>query len=353
MADPSPEPRPSPLQAFRDALAGGSVPGEDVLSELLEQGLMEQALLELKRKRPRTGQPDPWRAVCERMEKIVATARERRLLQWQLDPARRTYRLRLGVRRPASDLHPPALQSALAAAIMEAGLPLAMGLEKTPRPLVRLGHPLPPGVEGFNEWADMVLREPPGMPAGALAERINARCAPGLQVLHAVPVPNHASPVLDLCLHAHWSWSCPEPLRPLAEERLARFAAATTWTISKTGKVDGHKQEKQVEVRDRVLSMDWDGGTLHFITRLAAGEALNPVKLLAGVLGVEATTIGRLARTMVELAADPRLEAAGKYETKLHNIYEDAVLLDADPDPEPAGEEDDDVILLERDTPEA
>ena len=79
--------------------------------------------------------------------------------------------------------------------------------------------------------------------------------------------------------------------------------------------------------------MDWDGGTLHFITRLAAGEALNPVKLLAGVLGVEATTIGRLARTMVELAADPRLEAAGKYETKLHNIYEDAVLLDADPVP--------------------
>ncbi|HWQ09400.1 MAG TPA: hypothetical protein VN436_09845, partial [Holophaga sp.] len=136
MADSSPEPRPSPLQAFRDALAGGSPPGEDVLSELVEQGLMEQALLELKRKRPRTGQPDSWRPVCERMEKAVAAARERRMLQWQMDPARRTYRLRLAVRKPASDLHPPALQATLAAAIMEAGLPLAMGLEKTPRPLV-------------------------------------------------------------------------------------------------------------------------------------------------------------------------------------------------------------------------
>ena len=205
MADPSPEPRPSPLQAFRDALAGGSVPGEDVLSGApgtrthgtgpcwsSNGSVPEQDSLI-----PGVRSASAWKKSWPRPASAACSSGS-----WTLPDG--PTGSRLGVRRPASDLHPPALQSALAAAIMEAGLPLAMGLEKTPRPLVRLGHPLPPGVEGFNEWADMVLREPPGMPAGALAERINARCAPGLQVLHAVPVPNHASPVLDL-------WS-PRPL---------------------------------------------------------------------------------------------------------------------------------------------
>ena len=70
--------------------------------------------------------------------------------------------------------------------------------------------------------------------------------------------------------------------------------------------------------------------------------------LVAGVLGLEAGEIRGLARTGVELAEDPRLRAGEKYETKLHNIFEDAVLLDSAPEGAAAEEEDDEPILLER-----
>ena len=348
-ADSFPEPRLPALRAFREALADGCLPGEEMLSSLMEQGLMEQALAELKRRRPRMGQQDPWHPVRVRMEAEVARARERRMHQWQLDPARRTLRFCMEVRSPVCGLHPPALQAALVQALLESGLPLAMGLEKAPRPLVRLGHPLPPGVEGLAEWAEAVLREPPPLPLAVLAERINAFCPEGLRILQVEQVPGHASAVLDLCVEAHWAWACPEALRRSAAERLARFEASDSYEISKTGKVDGQKQAKQVEVRHRILAMGWEGDTFHFTTRLSAGEALSPVKLLAGILGVEAQAIRDLIRERVVLAEDPRLTSDGKYETKLHNIYEDAVLLDSDPEPVPAEDEDDEPILLKRD----
>ena len=348
VVDPS-SPRRFPLlQTFREALKGDCPPEDALLAGLAEQGLMEQALMELKRGRPRLRSGDPWHLARTHMEAEVARARERRMLQWQLDPARRSLRFRMEVRSPACGLHPPALQAALAQALLEAGLPLAMGLEKTPRPLVRLGHPLPLGVEGLSEWADAALRQPSEVPVPDLAAHINPFCPEGLLILEAEQVPNHASPVLELCVEARWAWACPGPLRGMAEARFARFMAADTYEISKIGKVAGHKQAKRVEVRHLVLDAGWTGDQFRFTTRLSAGEALNPLKLLAGVLGLEAGEIHGLIRTGVELAEDPRLCAGEKYETKLHNIFEDAVLLDSAPEGAAAEEEDDEPILLER-----
>lgn len=341
------------LHAFREALACEGPPAqgnEATLAELMQQGLLEQALLELKRKRPRMKSDDPWHALLQRMEAEVAKARVRRMHLWQLDPNRHSLRLQMAVRAPVCSLHPSALQAALAQALMESGLPLAMGLEKTPRPLVRLGHPLPLGVEGLSEWADAILREPPAIPREDLAERISEHCPHGLRILQVKAIPNHASPVLELCLKASWAWACPKELRATAAERFSRFECAASYEIAKIGKVEGQKQVKQVEVRHLVLRMGWEGDAFCFMTGLSAGEALNPAKLLAGVLALDASAIHGLTRLEVELAEDPRLCSAGKYETKLHNIFEDAVLLESGPTLQRVEEEEDDEpILLRRD----
>ena len=111
--------------------------------------------------------------------------------------------------------------------------------------------------------------------------------------------------------------------------------------------MDGHKGVKRIEVRPSVLDMDWREDVLLFTMRIAPGEAPSPVKLLAGILGLEPGRIRGLRRLEILLDEDPRLEDSQKYETKLHNIYEDAVLLESDAPVRPI-EEDDDELLLDR-----
>lgn len=336
------------LQAFRDILA--DVPDltllEALLPRLRKAGVLEQALLDLKRTHPKKGQADPWEPIRARLSLDVARERERRMASWQRDPRRCSLRLRLELLGSACLLHPPAQQALLAQAFLEAGLPLAMGLERSPRPLIRWGHPLPQGVAGCSEWADAILREEPQALLSSLPAHINAHAPEGLRVLEALPLSNHASPVLELCHEALWAWTCPDVLRPLAEARLAAFLAAETFQIEKTGKVGGQKQVKPVEVRHLVSGMVWEGDRLRFTTSLSAGTALNPIKLLAGVLGCELAAITGLARLEVRLRPDPRLADVEKYEPKLHNIFEDAVLLESGSHIRIVDEDDDEPLVL-------
>jgi hypothetical protein len=221
-----------------------------------------------------------------------------------------------------------------------------MGLEKTPRPLVRLGHPLPSGIEGLSEWAEAVLREPIAL--GGLLEHINDHCPDGVRILQVEGVSNHGSPVLELCRKAHWIWHCPPALRSTAQARLAVFQEAQTYEIEKVGKVEGRKQVKRLEVRQLVLQLSWEEGVLRFTTRLSAAEALNPVKLLAGILAQDSADISGLMRLSVELAEDPRLALAERYEPKLHNIFEDAVLLESGSNVRVIEEDDEEPLLLQR-----
>ena len=259
--------------------------------------------------------------------------------------------MRMEIRHPACQLHPPAIQAVLARSLLEAGVPLAMSLEKSPRPMVHLGHPLPLGVEGLSEWADVTLRSPSPIPLSQLPAHLQPHLEPGLKILEIFEIPNISSPVRELCHRAHWRWTCPDTLQERAHERFAEFEAADSYTIEKTGKIDGRKQIKQVEVRSFVVSMGWEGMTLCFSTRVSSGEALNPVKLLAGILGMEPSGLLGLCRDRVDLCEDPRRDDAGRYETKLHNIYEDAVLLEGGPSLQVLEEEDDEPILLHKNQP--
>jgi len=318
-----------------------------ILARLEAEGLSDQALSTLRPRRPRSGsQREGWNRLRTGLEAAVERARALRMQRWQLDPGRRTLRFCFEVRPPASELNPSTLLHGLVQAFLEAGLPLAMGLERTPRPVVSLGPPLPLGAQGAREWVDCGLREPSPVLASEWPARLAPHCPAGLRILEGRLVPNHGSSLLELARQARWQWTCPESLLDLARTRLEAFLGASSFEIEKTGKVEGRKGVKRIEVRSAILELAWREDVLTFTMPIQPGEVPSPPKLLAGILGVDAGEIKGLTRLEVILGEDPRLEEAHKYETKLHNIYEDAVLLESD------GPillvDDDDELLLDR-----
>lgn len=341
---------PAHLLAFEARLSASAPEGADLsalLSALERTGDLERAYRLLKQHHPLASVRDPaWRVVHRAFQVRVDLRRQRRMGEWQHDPRRRTLRFRLEVRSPATRLNPGALQAALSRTLEAGGLPLALGLEKTPKPVVRLGHPLPPGVEGLSEWAEAVLSAPSPISLARLPEHLAPHAPEGLHILDAQELPNHASPVLELSARSRWRWTCPEALHAAALPRLDAFLQAATFQIEKTGKVAGHKAVKRVEVRHLVLEAAWEGPILRFTTRIAPGEALNPARLLGGIFGLDPAKVEGLMRESVELAEDPRLQRPDKYEPKLSNLYEDAVLLQGGPSLTLVDEDDEEPLVL-------
>ena len=336
----------SSLQIFQNLIqAAPPEPGalQGLLAALGAENHLEHALTALKQARP---DPLLWGGVLAGLKEAVARSRTRRMSLWQVDPRRRTLRLCLEVRSPACGLHPPALLSALARMLMEAGLPLAMGLEKNPRPAVHLGHPLPLGVEGLCEWADAGLQEAPGVPLEALPGLLSAHAPEGVKVLRCAFVANHGSGVAELCRLGRWRWDCPEALLGLARDRVAAFLASERFEVGKPAKVGGQKAAKVVDLRPLLGEVAWDGPALGFHTRLGPGEAANPRKLLAAILEVLPEAIQGLVRTAVDLREDPRLLQEEKFAPKLHNMFEDAVLLGSGGNVRIIDEDDDEPLRL-------
>lgn len=278
------------------------------------------------------------------LQKLAETARQARQAAWQLDASKLRLRLQYQRTGVAAARLPSEILRLLLETFEAAGMELALGLEKRPRPRLQLGHPLPLGTEGLQEYLEVVLARPPGDPDPVPA--LNAAAPEGVKFLSCEVLPDHATPVLDLCRRAEWVWPCPQPLRGGAAERIQAFLAAESFQIEKTGKEAGQKQVKKVEVRPLVLAMQWDGDALRFETRLEPGQALHPAKLLGGILGLDPARITGLVRTRIHLAADPRLDQAERFEPKLKNMFEDAVLLKAGPNLKLIDEDEDEPLQL-------
>ena len=328
-----------PRQKFADLLARSATDGDlaDSIPDLAAVSDLEAAYLLLRTRRPEA--TDLLRRFAERL----AAGRAARQASWQQDARRLRLRLRYRRSGAAAALLPSAFLAALTEAFLKGGLSLALGLEKRPRPLLQLGHPLPLGTEGLGEYLDAVLAHSPALdPLPALN-----RVAPdGLEFLACESLPDFASPVLDLCRRADWRWPCPPALRDVAGGRVVEFLAAPSFHIEKTGKEGGQKQVKHIEVRGQVLLLQWEGPDLCMETRIDPGQALHPAKLLGGILGLEPGLIQGLVRTRVHLAEDPRLDQAERFEPKLKNMFEDAVLLKAGPNLQVFDDDDDEPVRL-------
>ncbi|MBL0313666.1 MAG: DUF2344 domain-containing protein [Holophagaceae bacterium] len=343
-------PSVSALQCFEQVI-GAPEPDWDAALALLapieKEGSAEEAQARLRHHRmPKGAHPPKLKQLKIRLGVAAEKARDRRSAETRLDSERGILRLRYGRGEALAHLNPAQFLSQLGKVLQAAGLAPIQSLERSPRPLVALGHPLPVGLTGRSEWADAEVSPMPNVPEDALLARLNAVAPAALLFSGCTALPAYATPVLELSCLAHWRWPCPADSRWDAGRKIEAFEAATSFCIEKTGKVGGQKSVKQVEVRHLVEALSWKGQDLAFTTRISAHEALNPQKLLAGIMGVEPTAIKGLERIAVELAEDKRLLQAERFELKLKNIYEDAVLLSAGPNLQLVDDDEDEPLHL-------
>lgn len=339
-----------PLQRFEQLL---EAPEPDwgaalaLLPDIEKEGAAEIAQARLRHHRmPKGSHPSMLKQLKIRLGVAAGKARDRRSAETRLDSERGILRLRFGRGEALAQMNPAQFLAQLVSVLQAADLSPTLSLERTPRPLLALGHPLPVGLTSRMEWADAELSPIPKEGEDLLLARLNSGSPEGLVFTGCEALPAYATPVLELARLAHWRWPCPLELQSNAVERLAAFEATTRFTIEKVGKVAGKKSVKQIEVRQLVAALFWENRNLSFTTRISAHDAFNPQKLLAGILNLEPTAIKGLERIAVDLAEDPRILQAERFEPKLRNIYEDAVLLSAGPNLQIVDDDDDEPMHL-------
>jgi radical SAM-linked protein len=222
------------------------------------------------------------------------------------------------------------------------GLRLALDLGKRPRPLLSIGLPLPAGVGGRSEFLDATLtREPQDSPMD-LMTRLNLRLPKGLRVQQWKPLPSYASGVGELAALSHWRWEPASKERAQAEARIAAFMAVESWPWDRGGSRAGGF----LDLRHIVQGLRWEDGALLFSTRMGAFLALNPAKVLTAILDLDLICFQGLMRIAVDLQPDTRLDQGERFEPKLKNMYEDAVLLGGGSNIVLVDEDDDEPIVL-------
>ena len=241
--DPVSHPFAPSLQRFAQLLDAQEPDWDAVLAllpDLEKEGSSEEAQARLRHHRmPKGVHPSKLKQLKVRLGVAAEKARDRRSAETRLDSERGILRLRYRRGEALAHLNPAQFLSHLTRVLQAAGLAPTLSLERTPRPLVVLGHPLPVGLSGRSEWADAEIRPMPKDPEEALLARLNGIAPTGLGFLSCEALPAYATPVLELSRLAHWRWPCPAELRPDAQSKLATFEAATSFCIEKTGKVGG------------------------------------------------------------------------------------------------------------------
>lgn len=296
-----------------------------IIADLKDEQLLEYVWLMLKYAKL---DPFVWRGLQTQLKLLVGKLQIKYASQQQANANRLFFWLRYKVTAPAYSNNHATLQYLLSRALMDAGLLVAMSLERSPRPTLQLACHLPLLTEGYNEWADVILLNSAVTSLRDLPILINHYMPQGLCILEIKRVHEHASSVSNLCQRAHWQWTCKNKQQDNIDYKINKFIQSKQFNIEKSTKVDGKNIFVQTDIRPYFEQCLWDGSSLLFQTKVTPGQAVNPNKMLAAILGTT-SPIGELARTKLELTGDPRLLQVDKFEIKLHNMYEDAIVLNA------------------------
>ena len=336
---------PGSLQALRRALQGGEADPAVLIQALMDDDLVEEGACFVRAERRSAG-GESGKEIASLLAPLAAKAMERREAGWQLDSRRATVRLGYAKEGEALDFDEGDVHAILVQAFRLEGFRLALDLGKRPRPSLRLELPLPAGAGGRLEWAEVVFRVEPLEAPEVLMNRLNGRLPEGLRIHRWDAHAPYASSVGELADASHWRWNCPVAQAAGARLRTTAFLAAAEWIWEKGGRVEGRKQVKPLDLRPLVTELRWEGETLFSTTRGGGSEAGNPLKVHAAILGLEPGALRGLLRLSLDLRADPRLAQAERFEPKLKNMYEDAVLLSGGSNITLVDEDDDEPLRL-------
>ncbi len=334
---------PAVMQALRAAVSGDTPPDPGLIQEsIIQESLSEEAAELLRVCRREVGVTAWVETLAARLSPLAVKAQRQRMDRWHLDTRRTLVRFHYAKEGYAlgfdeGDLHVLFLQ-----AFRLEGLSIVLDLGKRPRPMLVVGLPLPLNVGGSSESMDVTLKREPEDPPASLMARLNRRLPEGVRIHQWSILPGYASPISDLALCSHWRWEVPLEVRKPVEKKLAAFLAASDWPWDR----GTSKANARLDLRALVPVMRWEEDALCFSTVVETFQALNPIKVLSAILGLAAEDIHGLVRTQVDLKPDARLGQAERFEPKLKNMYEDAVLLGGGSNITLVDEDDDEPIVL-------
>jgi radical SAM-linked protein len=334
---------PACLQLLRTLMGEPTASDLDVMSKaILTDNHVEEAC-ELLRTFRREAEDKTWVAsLVSRLAPLAIKAQQQRSARWQLDTRRVLIRFCYAKEGAALGFDDGDLHAIFLHAFRLEGLRLLLDLGKRPRPLLSVGLPLPVGVGGLAESMDAVLKQEPEEDSTALLARLNHRLPDGLRIHQWLALPGYAAPVSDLALVSRWRWEVPPEYKLLTIGKAASFLEASCWPWDRGSSF----RDGPVDLRQVVSEMQWEDSTLCFSTRMEGHQAINPLKMLGAILGIEASRIVGLVRIAVDLKPDQRLGQAERFQPKLKNMYEDAVLLGGGSNIVLVDEDDDDPIRL-------
>jgi len=334
---------PSPLLALRGCLTRASTPDLDRMISAIAEGHLEEEAAECLRASRREAVDQALvQLLASRLAPLAAKAQQRREAFWHLDIRRQLVRFSYAKEGSALSFDDGDVHALFLQAFRLEGLVIVLDLAKRPRPLLGGGLPLPAGVGGLAETLDVVFKKEPAEDSGTLMARLNRRLPAGLRIHRWDVLPAYASQVIDLALLSHWRWEVPSADHANVMQRVALFLEASLWPWDR----GTSKAGAQLDLRRLVPEMQWDEDALVFSSCMGIHQAINPLKMLGAILDLDPAAIVGLSRTRVDLQPDPRLGQAERFEPKLKNMYEDAVLLGGGSNIVLVDEDDDEPIRL-------
>jgi radical SAM-linked protein len=334
---------PTCMQALRAALAGRSAQNpESMIAAILAEDLVEEATELLRSSRREAQDRALIEALLSRLMPLSAKAQARRSALWQLDARRVMIRMSYVKQEGALGFDDGDIHTIFLHAFRWEGLSLVLDLGKRPRPLLSVGVALPAEVGGWAETMDAMLKREPTEEPASLMTRLNRRLPDGLRIHRWDALPGYASAVGDLALAAHWRWNTTLERRLQLEGKVSAFLDASRWPWDR----GTSKSDVPLDLRTLITKMAWDGDALRFSTRMGAFQAINPLKMLGALLDLDPAALAGLVRTGVDLKSDARVDQADRFEPKLKNMYEDAVLLGGGSNIVLVDEDDDEPIHL-------
>jgi len=313
-----------------------------VIEAISTAGLAEEACERIRSLRPEADNQEVARALALRLAPLAEAAQQRRTARWQLDTRRTLVRFTYAKEAGALDYDDGDLHALFLQAFRLEGLGLALDLGKRPRPLLTIGLPLSAGIGSRGESMDAVLKREPAEGPTELMARLNLRLPAGLRIEQWVSLPEYVTAPSELARLSHWAWKAAPVLRARLEAGVATFLEASVWPWERGPAKSG----TPLDLRLIISGMQWTDAGLRFDTCMGPHQAVNPLKLLGAVLGLESSDITGLVRIGVDFDPDPRLGQADRFEPKLKNMYEDAVLLGGGSNIVLVDEDDDEPTIL-------
>jgi hypothetical protein len=171
--------------------------------------------------------------------------------------------------------------------------------------------------------------------------RLNHRLPSGLRIYQWDCLPVYASPVSERARLSLWRWEVPPGRQAEIRAGASTFIDAENWPWER-----GPLKQDVADLRAIIAEMHWEGDALVFATHMGVFQAINPLKMLGAIFDLDPASMTGLVRVNVDLKPDARLGQAERFEPKLKNMYEDAVLLGGGSNITLVEEDDDEPIHL-------